>query len=114
MAGRLTVTGVAQGLLSGSKVIGPVAIAGTAVIGTILDAALIVGDTTLAVPTGAVACLIVLPTSTAAIKVRTNLNSGDTGLPIAPTGFLVLPIAAGTTSLILNSTVAATVEATFI
>jgi len=114
MAGTLTIAGLASGLPSGSKVVGPVTMTGTAVIGTITDAALIVGDTTITVPTGAVACLIVLATSTATIKVRSNLNSGDSGLPIAPSGFMVVPIATGTTSLIINSTATASLEATFI
>jgi hypothetical protein len=48
----------------------------------------------------------------ATIKLRTNLNAADAGLPVAPfsnIGWAAFPLPAGTTSVILNasSTVAA-------
>ena len=118
MAGTLTVVGMSAGLASGSKTIGPVTVTGSSVIGEILDVALNPGDNTFAVPSGAVAVLIVPPsTSTAALKVRTNLNSTDGGLPVAagdpfgPYSFRGLAV----TSLIVNSSGSvAAVELTFI
>lgn len=104
MAGTLTVTGLAAGLLSGEKVIGPLTLTGSALIGTILDEPLAVGDNTLAVPEGAAACLIVLPSAnTSVLRLRTSTNPADTGVPFGPSGWLVLPIASGVTSLIINT-----------
>ena len=43
---------------------------------------------------------------TATVKVRTNLNSSDAGLPVAPfsnIGYAVFPVVSGVTSLILNA-----------
>jgi hypothetical protein len=115
MAGTLTVSGLAAGLLSGEKVIGPLTMTGGATIGTIIDAALASGDNTIAIPAGAVACVVVLPASgTVTVKVRTNANSGDGGLPIGATGYVVFPIASGVTSLIVNATGSTTAELSFI
>jgi hypothetical protein len=85
MAGTFTVGGSSAGLSTGAKTIGPLTIVGAAVVGEILDVALAAGDNTIAVPPGAVAVLIEPPSNNAvALKVRTNLDSGDAGLPIAP------------------------------
>jgi hypothetical protein len=104
VAGQLTVTGLAAGLASGQKTIGPNTMTGTSVVGQISDVVLTTGDNTFVVPTGAVAVAVfVAVTNTSAIKIRTNLNSADAGLPINPAGpWVVFPLATGTTSVILN------------
>jgi hypothetical protein len=116
MAGTLTVSGLAAGLATGEKVIGPVTDTGTAVVGQITDLTLASGDNTLAVPSGATHVLIVLPANNAVtIKVRSNLNSSDGGMPIGLTGWVKVPLPSGTTSVILNAASSAgAVEATFI
>lgn len=116
MAGTLTITGLAAGLLSGEKVIGPLTLTGSAVVGTILDEPLAAGDNTIAVPSGATAALVVLPSgNTSALKLRTSANPADTGVPFGPTGWLVLPIASGVSSLIINAaSQVASIEVSFI
>lgn len=115
MAGTLTVTGMTAGLSVGEKVIGPLTMAGSATVGTILDVALAAGDNTIAVPPGATAALIVLPsTNTGVLKLRTNLDPGDVGVSFGPTGWAVLPLATGTTSLIVNAPATGTLELSFI
>ena len=52
MAGTLTVTGMAAGLQSGEKIIGPITATGSSTIGTIIDTALSSGDNTITIPTG--------------------------------------------------------------
>ncbi len=110
--GTLTIMGSSSGLASGQKVIGPLTITGSNSVGSIIDANLASGDNTFAVPSfppaaQATAVLICLGNAPAVtVKVRTNLNTGDGGLEIAPysgLGFAVFPLVAGTTSLILNS-----------
>jgi hypothetical protein len=115
MAGTLTITGLAAGLATGQKTVGPLTLTGGAVIGEIRDLTLATGDTTVPVPAGAVAALIALPSSNvAALTLRTNLNSGDSGLPLGPTGWAVIPFAAGVSALIVHASASATAEATFI
>jgi hypothetical protein len=117
MAGSLTLTGMAAGLASGYKTIGPSTMTGSSIIGTITDITLVTGDNTFAVPTGASGVAVFLPsTNVAVVKVRTNLNSGDAGMPVNPGGpWLAWPLASGTTSVILNASVGgATVELNFI
>ena len=79
------------------------------------------GDNTFQVPTGATAVLICPPLALAAsVKVRTNLNITDAGLPIGPypgagLPFAVFPLPSGVTSVILNSnTTVAGFELSFI
>jgi hypothetical protein len=108
MPGTLTVEGMSAGLVSGYKSIGPVTTTGLNTIGEILDCTLASGDNTIAIPTGAVSVLIVLPAgTTATVKYRTNLNSGDVGLPISPalaaTPWLKKDLISGETEVILNS-----------
>jgi hypothetical protein len=107
VSGTLTVSGMSAGLLTGQKVIGPITITGNNPIGEIIDAALASGDNDFTVPTGAVAMLINLGLGpTATVKLRTNLNTGDGGLEIAPfsnIAWTVFPLVAGTTSIILNA-----------
>lgn len=116
MAGSLTIGGSSQGLLSGSKTIGPLTLEGNAIVGEILDVPLKAGDNTILVPEGATAVLVALPTANGvALKIRTNLNAGDAGLPISPVGYMVLTIAAGVTSLIVNAAApTAAIELSFI
>lgn len=117
MAGSFTISGMSAGLASGSKIIGPNTMPGGSIVGEILDATLATGDNTFTVPTGAVAVAVFLPsTNVAAIKVRTNLDSGDAGLPVNPSGpWFAWPLMIGTTSLILNAASGgAVVEITYI
>ena len=117
MAGSFTLSGLAAGLESGQKTIGPNTITGGAIIGQITDATLVSGDNTFSVPTSAIAVAIFIPASnTAALNLRTSGNLFDTGIPVNPTGpWMVLPLVAGTSSIVLHaSTAGATVELTFI
>lgn len=110
MPGTVTVTGAALGLPDGEHVFGPVTVVGTVTVESEFAGALASGDTTVAVPTGAVQALITLPPGlSVTVKVRTNLNSGDAGLPLTPPAaatqelVLTFPIATGVTSIILNA-----------
>ena len=116
MAGSLTISGTAAGLLGGQNVIGPQTMTGTAVVGTRTDLTLSSGDNTITVPAGAVAIYIVLPaTNTVTLKIRTNLNSTDGGMQIGLTGFVAFSFPSGTTSVIINAASSAgAIEATFI
>jgi hypothetical protein len=110
MSGTLTLTGMAAGLASGQKTIGPVTMTGGSVVGQLTDATLATGDNTFPVPPGAFAVAIFLGNSVAAtVKLRTNLDAGDAGVQIAPyggVGFAAFPLPAGTTSVILNASAA--------
>lgn len=104
----MTVTGASAGLGTGQKVIGPITTTNTGnTIGTIIDFVLSSGDNTFSVPSGAVKILINLGQGvTATVKLRTNLNSGDAGLPIAPytnVGWDSFDLVSGVTSVILNA-----------
>jgi hypothetical protein len=118
MAGTFTITGMAAGLPTGEKIIGPISATGNTTIGTIVDVQLASGDNTFAIPSQAVSVLIVFPQSmTQTIKARTNLDTG--GCTIAPQSaayFACLPLPTGATSLILNASgaVILTTEITFI
>ena len=116
MAGTLTINGLAAGLVTGEKIIGPITDSGSAVVGQITDLTLSSGDNTVTVPTGATHVLIVVgSTNTVQLKLRTNLNSGDGGTPFGPTGFVKWPLYTGTTSLIINAASGgATIELSFI
>jgi hypothetical protein len=107
MSGSLTIGGMSAGLLTGQKIIGPLTMTSGAPVGEILDINLKTGDNTIPVPEGATAVLVALPvTNAVAVKLRTNLNPGDTGLPLGLTGYAVFAIAPGVTSLILNAAAA--------
>lgn len=119
MSGTLTITGMSAGLPGGEIISGPVTMTGSSLVGSLQSAALAVGDNTFSVPAGAVAVAIFPTGSTAAtVKVRTNLNSGDAGLPVGPysgLGFAVFPLPTGVTSVILNASQSvATVQLFFI
>jgi hypothetical protein len=88
---------------------------GSATIGQVSDVVLSAGDTTVPVAVGASAVVIVLPVSNGSVlKLRTNLNSGDTGLPVGPQGYVVFPLASGVTSLIVNAPGSGSFEASFV
>ena len=83
MAGTITIGGMAAGLTSGEKVIGPLSIPGTAVIGQVSDFTLASGDTTVPVPSGAVAFVFVPPVNfSGSIKYRSTY--ADIGSYISP------------------------------
>lgn len=114
MAGTLTVAGLASGLLSGEKTIGPITMVGSAAIGEIRDLSLASGDNSVPVPAGATAVVIAAPAGTGTLTLRTNLNAADGGLPFGPAGWLAMPLIAGTTSLILGASSSTSVEISFI
>lgn len=105
MAGSFTVMGLAAGLLTGAKTIGPLTITGTSTVGEILEVNLASGDNTVTIPPNAIAVWIVPPsTNTQTLKVRTNLDSGtgiqvSAGDPFGPFSFRGL----SPTSLIINA-----------
>lgn len=105
MAGTITVTGASASLISGAKTIGPLTITGSATIGEIWEGTLASGDNTIAVPTGATACVITPPTANAVqLKLRTNRNSSDGGLEIGLTAPVVYPFGTtAPTSIIINA-----------
>jgi hypothetical protein len=119
LSGTLTIEGMAAGLVSGEKVIGPITTTGSSVVGSIIDATLSSGDNTFAVPVGATSVAIFLGQApSATVKLRTNLNSTDGGLEIAPvavTQWAKFDLVTGTTSVILNASTTVTgVELQFI
>jgi hypothetical protein len=116
MAGSLTIGGLMAGMLTGEKVIGPITIAGKIIVGSITDVELAAGDNTVAVPKEATAALIAFPfaSSPPEVKIRTSKNAGDAGLPTAATGFFVVPLVSGTTSLIINGAVTGVTELSFV
>lgn len=110
MAATVTMAGLAAGLPSGEDVFGPVTMTGTSVVPGGWGGTLAVGDNVIPVPAGSTptwAWLFLGVGGVAAtIKLRTNLNSTDAGLRIAPfsnVGCAVFPLPAGTTQLILNA-----------
>lgn len=106
----MTVQGMAAGLPSGQSIFGPITTTATEA-GVVLriGATLSSGDNTFSMPSGSTytKVLINLGTGpTAAVKVRTNLNAGDTGLPIAPypnVGWTAFDLVSGVTEIILNA-----------
>ena len=113
-AGSLTITGLSSSEPTGERVLGPVTIQGSQVIGETLALALAQGDNTVVVPAGSVACWIQAPVNgSATLTVRTNLNSADAGLPINGTGFpFIYPFpASAPSSLIINASAS---QATFL
>jgi hypothetical protein len=105
MAGSLTIGGLAAGIPSGEKILGPITLAGSNTIGTVEDRELVTGDNTFEVPKGAAAVLVAFPFVSEApeVKIRTNLDPLDSGLPVLGTGFAAWAIPPGVTSLILHS-----------
>lgn len=83
MASQINISGLAAGLPAGQVTIGPITFTPANSMCEQLVTNLSSGDTTITVPPNATALLLVLPTTSNTVKVRTNLNSGDAGLPIA-------------------------------
>lgn len=105
--GTLSVMGAVAGMATGQTVIGPITTTGNNIVGDTLPINLASGDNTFAVPSGATKVLINLGQGVGvAVKVRTNLNSGDAGLPIGPysnVGWTAFDLVSGVTSIILNA-----------
>lgn len=88
MAGTFTITGLSASEPTGERVLGPVTIQGSQVVGETLALSLAMGDNSVTIPSGATAVWIQGPVNGAVnLTLRTNLNSSDTGLPINGTGF---------------------------
>jgi len=117
MAGTLTIGGQSGPLASGAKQLGPITIQGKAAVGQITDLKIAAGDNTVAVPEEATAVLIAFPFSgePQELKLRSNLDALDGGIPISSNGFAAFPLPAGVTQLILHATGSVgTVEFSFI
>ena len=111
MAGTFTITGLSASEPTGERVLGPITIQGSQVVGETLSLSLVMGDNTVVVPSGATAVWIQAPvTGAVTLTLRTNLNSGDTGLPINGTGSPTIypfPLSAPS-SIIINASAAQT------
>ncbi|MGP8180856.1 MAG: hypothetical protein ACLP1E_08775 [Acidimicrobiales bacterium] len=95
MSGTINIGGLAQGMLSGSKIIGPLTILGSNAECPILALTLAAGDNTIAVPTGTVAVVIVPGAGVAGVKYRTVF--ADSGTYISPTNPTVIAFDAANT-----------------
>ena len=73
-----------------------------------LNVTLSTGDNTLTVPTGAVAALVVPPTTSTVTK-KIKGAAGDTGVTIASATPMLLPLGTGTASFILNASAGETI-----
>ena len=82
MAGTLNIGGMAVGMLTGSKIIGPVTILGSIPECPITTIVLASGDNTIAVPTGATAFMFVPGAGIAGVKYRVQF--ADVGSYISP------------------------------
>lgn len=106
MAGSaLSIQGSIQSLAFGSITIGPLPVQNSGLVGEALNVTLGSGDNTIAIPTGCGFAVIVPPSANAvALKLRTNLNSGDGGLPISAANFTFYDwLGLSPTSLIINA-----------
>ena len=108
MAGSFTITGFSATEPAGQRTFGPLSIQGTVIIGQTIEMPLVMGDNTFVVPGQSVACLIIPPENgEAVLKLRTNLNSGDAGLPISNKNLMVYSLSTPLpTALIVNSSAA--------
>jgi hypothetical protein len=88
MSGTINVGGMAIGMLSGSKIIGPVTILGSIPECSIVTVVLGSGDNTIPVPANAVAFMFVPGAGLAGIKYRSLF--GDTGSYISPLNATVI------------------------
>lgn len=85
MAGIVSIQGLSASEPAGQRVLGPLSIQGSIVVGDTFSGSLVLGDNTIPIPAGAVGAVIIPPSTGAAqLKYRTSLNSGDAGLPISP------------------------------
>jgi len=106
MASSLTVTGSSTGEPAGSRTFGPLTITNMLTVGESFSVALLSGDNSFTVPANSVAVVVLPPANNSVVlKLRTNANSGDGGLPIAPGALpTVYPFPApAPTSLIVNA-----------
>ena len=86
MATQWTISALAAGLPGGGQISETYTIVGSNIVGEVLTLNLASGDNTITIPPSAISVAIVPPNTNAqALKVRTNLNSGDAGLPISAT-----------------------------
>jgi hypothetical protein len=105
MAGTVTITGLSASEPAGERVLGPLSVYGSVVVGDTESLPLASGDNTIPIPSGAVGVVIVPPTTgTATLKYRTSLNASDGGLPINPGApFVHVFPATAPTSVIINA-----------
>lgn len=113
-SGSFTIKGTVTGLLTGAKDLGTVTIANASAVANTSVVTLALGDTTVPIPTAAVAALFVPATgSTAVLKLKGA--AGDTGVRLASTGAQVLNF--GTphdASFIVNASAATSAEVLFL
>jgi hypothetical protein len=103
MAGSLTLSGMADGLLSGQVTFGPSTMAGKVANSEILNIELVANtDYVVKVPSEAVAFGVFFTfeaTSAPELKLGSNLSATATGFPVPAQGFACLPLYLGTTEL---------------
>jgi hypothetical protein len=115
--GTFTIVGLAASEPAGQRTFGPLTIQGTQVVGETLEVPLVSGDNTFAVPVGAVAVMVIPPTTgTVALKLRTNTNAADGGLVLPSVNMpMVYPFPpTAPTSLIVNSSAPQTAPLTVV
>ena len=98
----LQLTGSVADLPTGSKAITVPILQVASAVGTITDIALISGDNTITVPTGASRAVILFPDANTSV-VRLKDNVGDTGIALATTGWIVLSFNSTQTLFVLNA-----------
>ena len=104
-----TVSGLPTGAKSFSFAYGPI----VGAVAEILDVALTTGNNTITVPTGAT-WMLIAPPSGNTVQITLKGASGDTGFGLDLTRATLLPLGAGTTSVILNAAGGVTPEISFI
>ncbi len=111
--GTVTINAVLSGLPTGSKSMnfsyGPL----TGVVAETLDQALSSGNNIVTVPTGAT-WMFIQPPASNSVQLTLKGVSGDTGFALDLTRVTVLPLPAGTTSVILNAAGTVTPEISFV
>ena len=85
-----TISGATSADPAGGRTIGPITITNTSDVGETWQGPMATGDNTIQVPQGAIAALIVPPTTGATLKLRTNLNASDAGLLLSATAWPLL------------------------
>lgn len=105
MAGTVTISGSSSSEPAGQRILGPITIQGSIVVGDTVAQSLNTGDNTIVVPVGTTAVVIIPPpTGGVALTYRTSLNAGDAGLPLSPNQpFLHVFPATEPTSIIINA-----------
>ena len=111
--GNVTIAATVTGLPTGTKAFtfayGPI----TGAVAEILDVPLNTGNNTISVPAGAT-WLLIEPPSGNAVTIKLLGTGSDTGFTLDPTRATLLPLAAGTASVILNASGPVTPELSFI